>query len=297
MGSDIILNWKRLDPEARWGFKTKKFTAVTNCASFLLGALFTLVFYGLLYPFHRLYNWQMIDMFFSGGQEHRSTIPYYTMFLAFWCLAILLIKAKKLKVQKLALGLRLIPDDSTYTLSPMNAADVISKIREQVYRGEDFMLTCRLECALGNLRNIGRISDMSSIFNSLADNDASYVENSYILSRGLVWAIPILGFIGTVLGLSQAVGGFGSVVASGADLNMLTNALGGVTNGLAVAFETTLIALVAALLLQLCMTVIRQKEEDFLDECAAYCHMNVTSKLRMLDVRAEVAAEDSQPGI
>ena len=119
--------------------------------------------------------------------------------------------------------------------------------------------------------------------NDLAENDANLVESSYTLTKGLIWAIPVLGFIGTVLGLSQAVGGFGSVVSSGADLETLKEALGGVTSGLGIAFETTLIALVAALIVQLLMTLLMRKEEEFLDACATYCYANVTSKLKIFD--------------
>ena len=41
-----------------------------------------------------------------------------------------------------------------------------------------------------------------------AENDENQVSSSYTLLNGLVWAIPVLGFIGTVQGLSQAIGKF-----------------------------------------------------------------------------------------
>jgi hypothetical protein len=282
------LNWKRLDPEAKWGFNAKKFTGVNNIVSFIWGAIFAGIFYGVLFPFHLMNKWQMVNMFFHGGPEHRSSIPYYTVFLSCWCLAFLLLKWKKLNVQKKAFEIDLIPDKADYVISPMNAQEIISAINTSVYKGENFMLLWRIECALGNLRNIGRVSDVSSFLADLAENDSNYVESSYILPKGLIWAIPVLGFIGTVLGLSHAVGGFGAVVAGGADLETLKGALGGVTGGLATAFETTLIALVAALIIQLLMTLLMQKEEYFLDACSAYCHKKLTSKLKMIDIREEV---------
>lgn len=282
------LNWKKLDPEAKWGFKTKKYTAVNNWVAFAWGILLTLLFYLILYPFYLTHKWAMVNMFFHGGVENRSTIPYYTVLLSGWCFAILVIKWKKLQVQKQALKINFIPDDRNYVISPMNAQNIIGQINSKVYRGEDFMVLWRIECALSNLRNIGRVSDVSSFVSDLAKEDSIYIENSYTLSRGLIWAIPVLGFIGTVLGLSQAVGGFGAVVAGGADLDALKGALGGVTGGLATAFETTLIALVAALLLQLLMTLLQQKEEEFLNDCSLYCHKNLLSKLRMLDIRDDV---------
>ena len=289
-----ILNWKKLDPEAKWGFKAKKFTGVNNWISLVIGIVFTVLFYACLYPFHMMGKYNMINMFFHGGPENRSTIPYYTVLLGFWSLAFLIIKWKKIKVQRKALELTLVPDSNEYVISPMNAQEIISDINRNVYRGCDFVVLNRIECALSNLKNIGRVADVASLLNSLAADDANAAESSYTLPKGLIWAIPVLGFIGTVLGLSEAVGGFGAVVAGGADLDTLKGALGGVTGGLATAFETTLIALVIALVIQLLMTLLQQKEEEFLEDCAVYCYKNLTSHLKMIDIREDV--EDAMTG-
>lgn len=278
------LNFQQLDPEAKWGLTGKKYTAVNTLWALVHGVFFTVLFYGLLWPVHNLQRYQFVDMFFHGGTAQRSTIPYYTMFLAFWCLAILWIKWRKLSVQCKALDIQLIPEKNDFVISKMNAEKIISNMHSRVYQSDRFMVLWRIECALANLHNIGRVADVSSVFSDLAENDSNFIQSSYTLAKGLIWAIPVLGFIGTVLGLSQAVGGFGAVVASGADIETLKGALGGVTGGLAIAFETTLIALLAALMVQLVMTLLMQKEEEFLDDCSAYCHSNITSKLRMIDV-------------
>ena len=69
--------------------------------------------------------------------------------------------------------------------------------------------------------------------------------SSYILLNGLVWATPVLGFIGTVLGLSAAIGEFTQTLGvDSTDLAAIKLSLTGVTGGLATAFETTLVALV-----------------------------------------------------
>jgi biopolymer transport protein ExbB/TolQ len=232
-------------------------------------------------------KWQMVNMFFHGGAENRSTIPYYTMLLSFWCIAFLLLKWRKLKVQKMALSVQLIPDTADYIISPMNAKDILAKMGTKINRVEDFLVLWRVQRALANIKNIGNVSDVSSLLTDLAESDSDFVENSYTLPKGLIWAIPVLGFIGTVLGLSQAVGGFGAVISQGADLEALQTALGGVTGGLATAFETTLIALVAALIIQLLMTLVMQQEEGFLNACSDYCYKNLTSHLKMINVDEE----------
>ena len=75
------------------------------------------------------------------------------------------------------------------------------------------------------------------------------------------------------------------MVKSGVDdPKELISALGNVTGGLSTAFETTLIALVIALICQLLMTLVLNKEEHFLDECSDYCHRCLISKIRSVDL-------------
>ena len=112
-------------------------------------------------------------------------------------------------------------------------------------------------------------------------HDESAMETSYSLVGAFVWAIPVLGFIGTVLGLSTAIGGFGDVLSSTEELSEVKNALKHVTGGLSVAFETTLQGLVGALLVQLALTMTKKSEEEFLDQCSEYCVRNVVGRLRM----------------
>src|SRR5690606_19308079 len=119
--------------------------------------------------------------------------------------------------------------------------------------------------------------------------DESTMETSYSLLVGFIWAIPVLGFIGTVLGLSEAIGGFGAVLGESHDISQIANSLRTVTGGLATAFETTLEALVAALAIQILFTFLRKSEEEFLDECAEYCQVHVVNRLRMTPFDTEAS--------
>lgn len=283
MNSGYTLNWKKLDPEAKFGLKTKKFTGVNGIVSFILGAVYTLIFYLLLFPVKYFVSSQFIDMFFHGGAENRSFIPYATVLLTMWCMAILIQKQKKISIQRMAVNVEILPDDPGFILSPDNSSTILKRIEEQVYMAGGFIALNRIQKTLANLKNIGRVSDVSSVLNDFAIADEKYTEGTYTVVKGLIWAIPVTGFVGTVLGLSDAVGGFGQVISQGVDIEVMKNSLSGVTSGLAVAFETTLIALVAALFLQLYMTIIMQKEEDLMNECADYCYRNVVARLKMID--------------
>jgi biopolymer transport protein ExbB/TolQ len=145
-----------------------------------------------------------------------------------------------------------------------------------------FVVFNRVFTALSNLRNLGRIADVDEMLRSQAELDENGMETSYSLLRGFIWAIPVLGFIGTVMGLSVAIGGFGEVLATTTDPTALSDSLKGVTGGLSTAFETTLLALIFALTLQLAVTFLHKAEQEFLDECTEYCQKNIVGKLRMM---------------
>ena len=150
-----------------------------------------------------------------------------------------------------------------------------------------YLLFDRINLALGNLKNLGNVTGVSECLNSQANNDEAYLSSSYTILKGFIWAIPVLGFIGTVIGLSEAVGGFGKVVAEGANVEKLKTALGGVTGGLSIAFETTLIALLLALIVQLLQKFVQNEEELFLDECADYCNRNIVAKMKNLNLNSD----------
>lgn len=73
-----------------------------------------------------------------------------------------------------------------------------------------------------------------------------------------IWVLPMLGFIGTVLGITQAIGGLAdTVVISGAD----SSGLGGVLGGLQFAFDTTLVGLVLVIPLMLMLLALRARAQ------------------------------------
>lgn len=89
----------------------------------------------------------------------------------------------------------------------------------------------------------------------------------YILPRYLNWAIPILGFIGTVYGISLAADGIQKIIASQQSLTQLSDELSGAISPLGIAFDTTLIALSLSIVLTLIQTILQRWENDILTGC------------------------------
>jgi biopolymer transport protein ExbB/TolQ len=174
-----------------------------------------------------------------------------------------------------------VPQQPDFILHTGTAGDVLARVHRLVDDTRHFVLLNRVDRALSNLRNIGQISDVSQILSAQADFDEAQIASSYNLVTGFVWAIPVLGFIGTVLGLGDAIGSFGLTLQAGGDLSKIKDSLQLVTGGLATAFDTTLIALVGALIIQLYLTHLQHREAEFLDECNDYCHAHLVTKLRV----------------
>ena len=284
-----ILSWGRDDFERRLGFKGGRYTKVGAASSCFLGILATVAFYVVLLL--------LPDSAFKRMFTERGWTPYAVVLLGFWSLMILMIKSSKIRLQRAALSRSILPDDPDFTLTVETVDDVADKIVRIAETPKDFLVYRRVVRTLASLRNFGKVSDVDVFFRSQAEQDENVSETTFSLLSGFLWAIPILGFIGTVIGLSAAIGRFAGVLTASSDVSELTPALKDVTAGLSTAFETTLVALVVALALQLLTTFVRKSEEELLDACSEYCTTNVVLKLRVRERMEGISnAEDEERG-
>lgn len=275
--ADTPLAWVRGDIEQRLMFRGGKHTRVNSLLSALLGLLLAIAFYGtlLLVP-----GTNFAGMFLKPWPV--SVVPFAIVFFSAWCISILFLKSRKLAFQKKSLGYSVLPDEADFVLSAGNADVVMDRVYEIVDEPKYFVLFNRIAVALANLRNLGRVGDVGDILKSQAESDEAALETSYGLIAGFIWAIPVLGFIGTVIGLASAIGGFTQVLEKTDQMDEIKGALMGVTGGLSTAFETTLQALVAALIIQLALSFLKKSEQEFLDECGQYCTKNIVNRLRIM---------------
>ncbi len=271
-----MLAWSLSDPEQNIGFSGGRYTQVNYLLTGLLAGLLTAGTYGVLFPFR---NYAIGQSFFRDGS---LPISVAIIFFMAWSIVILTMKSLKLRLQRRTLDQEIIPDDVDFVLSPHTAGSIHEKIMHAVDDPRYFMLFNRISYALSNLQNLGRVGDVAEIFKTQAEYDEASMESSYLVVSAFVWAIPVLGFIGTVLGLSTAIGEFGSVLQSASEMSIIKEKLQGVTSGLSTAFETTLQGLMAALVVQLMIVWNKKREQDFLDECNEYCTRNIVSRLRLL---------------
>lgn len=93
------------------------------------------------------------------------------------------------------------------------------------------------------------------------------LHDSYALLQTIIWAIPIMGFLGTVLGITMAIFNL--------DVNNLDESLKDVTFNLAVAFDTTAVALCHSVVLVFANFFVKRADESVLNRASAYGQLRV----------------------
>ncbi|MBT4768858.1 MAG: MotA/TolQ/ExbB proton channel family protein [Phycisphaerae bacterium] len=273
-----VLSYAATDPERRIALPSGRFTTPGGAASILLGLVLMGLLYGISWALRGTEWGDLVWKYLTGF----SGIPIPIALLSCWSASILLLKALKISTQRTALRLRFMPADPGFVLSVATVDRVIDSIEQGVDEPHRFLLLDRVLTALKSIRNIGRIGDLDEMLNSAAEADDDAMDSGYTVVRGFIWAIPVLGFIGTIIGLTEAISGFGSVLqASDATVDVLTTSLTEVIAGLDTAFVTTGEGLIAALILHLSLTFVRRSDERLLDDCRRYAARNITAHVRI----------------
>ena len=212
------------------------------------------------------------EIFFSGGW-----VNYAEFVLFFWGLGILFLKNWKTKKQRTALLLDVLPKSVGKQITPENVGLFIAHLYKLPEHLRDSMMVNRIRKGLELFEARTSHSEVAAMMSAQSDIDANRTAGSYALLKVFLWALPILGFVGTVLGLSFAMAGFGASDLT--DITALKGAVGAITSGLASAFNTTLLGLLLSMFLIFPMSAMQKREEDCLNDIDAFCHENVLPRL------------------
>jgi len=109
-----------------------------------------------------------------------------------------------------------------------------------------------------------RDSGSRAIARELHEDDSALtqaeIEESFLVTRTMIWVLPMLGFLGTVLGISVSIGGFSGLLADVSNLDKVKDGLTQVTGGLSTAFDTTLLGIVCAVCCMILMSLAERSE-------------------------------------
>ena len=203
------------------------------------------------------------------------------MWLAF-CMA-----AGELAVRHLAgrrerrqIGLGLLPEDDETVLRQADVAAIHDRVKGSDPDGRH-LLQRMLTGALLQFRNSGSIDQVTSMIELSMELYQHEIELRYNMLRYVIWLIPTLGFIGTVLGIAFAMRTAG-VMFAGASLTEATigpEMMEQVTGDLGVAFYTTLLALLQSAVLMFAMHIMQEREEGALNRIGQYSLRNLVNRL------------------
>jgi len=134
------------------------------------------------------------------------------------------------------------------------------------------LLVSRVSAVLEFLCRRGSAAELDDQLRAVADNDALSQENSYSLIRFITWAIPILGFLGTVLGITKSI--------SSIDPDKLEHDLSSVTDGLAFAFDATALALGLTMITMFCTFLVERAEQGTLEAIDRYTEQHLAHRFQ-----------------
>ena len=117
---------------------------------------------------------------------------------------------------------------------------------------------------------------------------AEQQESELSMLRYLVWAIPSIGFIGTVRGIGVAL--------QRAD-EALQGDISGVTNALGVAFNSTLVALFISILLMLLIHLLQSGQEGFILRIQTFCREQLLDKLYDIEIAEGETSNTDESGL
>ena len=173
----------------------------------------------------------------------------------------------------------LLPEDDTVMLRSADLRPVYEGVRKSDPNGA-YWLQRLLSSVILQFQSNGSTDQVNAVFNSLVDLFQHEIELRYNLLRYLVWLIPTLGFIGTVVGIALALGEAGAMFAGAAPGEAAAPELmQNLTRELGVAFYTTLLALLQSAVLMATMHVVQGREEGALNRVGQYCLRNLVNRL------------------
>jgi biopolymer transport protein ExbB/TolQ len=153
-------------------------------------------------------------------------------------------------------GERIIPDD---------ALDRYKELKVAIERESRWRERLLPECVLAALHRFhatNSVQDAANAIRERADLAGDELDSSLSLVRYIAWAIPAIGFIGTVRGIGDA-------------LNHAEAAIHGdisdVTSGLGLAFNSTFVGLSMCIILMFFLHMVQQRQEAFIIETQTFC--------------------------
>lgn len=217
----------------------------------------------------------------KGGQPQRSLVVILKDFeqqieftLCLWGVFILSYKLFQVGRERTLLKETLIRLDPGERIIPNDALDRHKDLKSAIDQSPTWNERILPEVVLSALQQFHAtqsIPGAASAVKERLDLAADEMDSSLSLIRYIAWAIPAVGFIGTVRGIGEALAQTDQAVKGD---------LSGVTTALGLAFNSTLVALVLSILLMFMIHMLQSRQESLIHEVHAYCRDRVLGVMK-----------------
>jgi biopolymer transport protein ExbB/TolQ len=203
-----------------------------------------------------------------------------------WAGFIILNRNREVLRQRRSFNHDLLPTDEGARILPEDARPLIRKIDQTVARRGPSILATMARMALSKFAISRSAADAGEVVRAQSEVEQNRLVAGMATIHYLAWAIPAIGFLGTVRGLA------GSMSMAAVSEESTAKFLDQATRHLAIAFDCTFVALALSLVLMFLLHAIQRAEEAMVLDAQQYVHEHLL--LRLYDpARAEAAEEFS----
>src|SRR5210317_1786896 len=191
--------------------------------------------------------------------------------LMFWALAIMGYKAVKITAERRLHDVDLVPVAEGMRILPEDTREFARQVQQLPDNQQQLLLPRALLNALRRFNSTHSIQDVSSSTNTICESEAELLESELSMIRYISWAIPSIGFIGTVRGIGEALAQADKAVQGD---------IAGVTQSLGVAFNSTFVALLISIFLMFLVYQLQLLQERLVFDTQAYCDDKLIRHMR-----------------
>lgn len=209
-----------------------------------------------------------IVMLLGGDVINGGYIQTFTYLAFFWSWFEVKEKLKVIERERRAFKMNLIPTSEKVIFLPSDINNLKFKLQE-FERKDKYVLSDLLKKACTKFTTSKSLSELIDIVSIQVEISQEKSEGEQSIIRYLTWVIPSIGFVGTVIGISQAL-----IIANSGDMEKITSLLG-------VAFDTTLVALVLSIIIMWFVHQLQEETDRFHSDLKEFVIDNLINKIEM----------------
>lgn len=190
--------------------------------------------------------------------------------LMLWAMGIMSYKAKRALDERKLLDRKLLDINEGNSVLPEDSKELSRPIQAMPKEQQSMLMPRSLLAALQRFGSSRNISDASNAIKETCDIESDRLDSELAMVRYIAWAIPSIGFIGTVRGIGEALSQAHRAVEGD---------IVGVTVSLGVAFNSTFIALVISIVIMFFSHQLQLLQERLVLDSHNYCDRNLLRHL------------------